>query len=53
MMSTFAEGVFWSKKSIIPSGAMVEEFNTFTFNNFKLHKEGNSTFNKSGTKERT
>jgi len=52
MMSTFAEGDFWSKKSTIPS-VMGVHWLTYTLSDFKLHKEGSSAFNKLGTKEIT
>jgi len=52
MISTFAEGEFWSKKSKVPLG-MDEGVLVFTVSDFKFHKEWKSTFNKSGTKERT
>jgi hypothetical protein len=34
-------------------GGMYEDKDGFIFSDFKLYKEGNSTFNKSGTKEST
>ena len=50
-MSTFADGAFWSKNSTNPLG--MDEATTSTLSDFKLYKVGNSTFNKSGTRERT
>ena len=52
MISTFAKGEFWSKKYKVPLG-MDEGVHIFTLSDFTLHKEWNSTFNKSGTFERT
>jgi hypothetical protein len=51
-VSTFADGEFWSRKSTISLGLDDNE-HCFIFSDFKLYKEGNSTFNKSGTKEST
>jgi len=52
MMSTFVEGEFWIKKSTLLS-SLDEGMGVFNFSDFKLNKEGNSTFNKSRTKEST
>jgi hypothetical protein len=54
MISTFAEGEFWSKKYNAPLGMdKGKPMQAFSLSNFKLHKEQNSIFNKSGRKERT
>jgi hypothetical protein len=52
MISAFVVGEFWSKKSNTPLGSY-EGLCMCNLSDFKLHKDRNSTFNKSGTKERT
>jgi hypothetical protein len=54
MISTFAEGEFWSKKDNSPLGMdKGKPLRGFSLSNFKLHKERNSIVDNSGTQERT
>jgi len=56
IMSTCADGEFWSKKSTISSDMVADvatlTFIGFTFSDFNLNKEWSLTLNKLGTKER-